>query len=148
MIREFTEKNLGYQTVLKGVFSQYVALLCRAYMDRAPGDDSSLPLAQTVSHMETHFHEPLRLEDLACRAHYSVPQFCRLFRKYFGTSPVDYLLKLRVQQAGELLKDGSHSITAISQACGFSDSNYFSRQFRRVMGRTPRAFRRTFSEII
>ncbi|MDZ4742170.1 MAG: AraC family transcriptional regulator [Verrucomicrobiota bacterium] len=132
MIREFTEKNLGYQTVLKGVFSQYVALLCRAYMDRAPGDDSSLPLAQTVSHMETHFHDPLRLEDLACRAHYSV----------------DYLLKLRVQQAGELLKDGSHSITAISQACGFSDSNYFSRQFRRVMGRTPRAFRRTFSEII
>jgi len=66
----------------------------------------------------------------------------RVFRKATGQTPIEYLLRLRIQKAMELLRNSSLSITEIALEVGFNDSNYFTRQFRRVLGETPRSFRR------
>jgi AraC-like DNA-binding protein len=69
--------------------------------------------------------------------------FLRKFREATGFSPTDYLLRSRIRRAEELLARRKLSITEVAARCGFEDSNYFSRQFRRVTGVSPRAHRRS-----
>jgi transcriptional regulator GlxA family with amidase domain len=68
--------------------------------------------------------------------------FVRRFKEATGFSPMDYVIRKRVHRATRLLGDPGPkpSITEIAFACGFNDSNYFTRQFRRVMGSPPRNF--------
>jgi len=58
-----------------------------------------------------------------------------------GSSPIAHLIQLRVNRAATLLRQTGDSVTDIAFRVGFSDSNYFTRQFRRIMGRSPRAYR-------
>ena len=69
---------------------------------------------------------------------------CGLARRGIDSLParIDYLIRLRIQKATELLADGELRIGEVVLACGFNDSNYFTRQFWRVTGRSPREYRK------
>ena len=67
----------------------------------------------------------------------------RHFKQINGSSPKEYLIGLRINYACELLDSTQLSIGEIAFKSGFNDSNYFTRQFRRVTGRSPRDYRRT-----
>ena len=59
-----------------------------------------------------------------------------------GNSPIAYLIQLRINRAADMLRQGDRSITDIAFDVGFSDSNYFMREFRKVIGISPRIYRR------
>jgi len=103
---------------------------------------SLLRLSETISYMETNYAEPILLPALAKSAHMSKSTLVRDFRKGLGFSPIDYLIRLRITKACELLRHSDDKIISIAMHVGFSDSNYFWRQFRKVMGQSPREFRR------
>jgi AraC-like DNA-binding protein len=67
--------------------------------------------------------------------------FLRAFQAATGKSPIAYLIQLRINRAASLLRRGDDSITDIAFLVGFRDSNYFTRQFRKVFGTSPRAYR-------
>ncbi len=67
--------------------------------------------------------------------------FLRAFESTMGFPPITYLIRLRIRQACKLLQRSDQSITEIAMAVGFSDSNYFSRQFRMLTGSSPREYR-------
>ena len=77
--------------------------------------------------------------ELAARTAMSERTFLRRFREATGVSPVDYLLRARIRRAMELLdrRAAKLSISEIASRCGFEDSNYFTRQFRRRTGKSP-----------
>ncbi|HVZ64597.1 MAG TPA: AraC family transcriptional regulator [Lacunisphaera sp.] len=83
-----------------------------------------------------------KLRQLAGAAGMSVTHFSALFRRRTGFSPVDFLIRQRVRQAGQLLDSTSLSIREIAEQVGYDDPYYFSRCFRRVMGCSPRAYRK------
>ncbi|MCF6179844.1 MAG: helix-turn-helix transcriptional regulator, partial [Geopsychrobacter sp.] len=64
------------------------------------------------------------------------------FKDATGYSPIDYLIRIRLQKAAELLIESELSLGEIAVQCGFHDSNYLTRQFRRVYNLTPRQFRK------
>lgn len=99
-------------------------------------------LEETAAWMRDHFADPHTLTQLAGRARMSVSHFSALFRQRFGYSPIDWLIRHRIQRACQLLDATSESVEAISLAVGFADPYYFSRAFRRVMGAAPREYRR------
>ena len=68
--------------------------------------------------------------------------FMRAFQAAMGSSPVAHLIRLRLNRAATLLRHNDESITDIAFRVGFSDSNYFTRQFRNVMGVSPREYQR------
>ncbi|PTX95181.1 hypothetical protein DB345_12900 [Spartobacteria bacterium LR76] len=86
---------------------------------------------------------PVTLAQLAREAGMSERSFLRSFREATGLSPVDYVLRARVRRAERLLmrSPAAETITEIAFACGFNDSNYFSRVFRRFALCSPRDFR-------
>ena len=140
---EYAAKLPASETMLSAYFQQIIVQLCRFHDQEAPAmPHPDLPLAMAVSHLEAHFDEDLRLEDLADIAHLSVNHFVHQFGRIFGLPPMRYLKELRVQRACTLLRTTSMSVTEVAAAVGLVDSNYFSRVFTSVMGLSPTKFRR------
>ncbi len=144
MIREYDEQPPGYQTMLASRFMELVVYLSRQYDHQEQGVDSSLMhLASAISYIEDHYREQITLEEIAAKSDISVRHLNRIFRSYYKTTPIAYLQRLRLQQACTLLKETNGSITDISYACGFNDSNYLTRQFKKAYGLSPKAFRKS-----
>ncbi len=85
---------------------------------------------------------PFRLEELATRAGLSVPHFCAIFKRLSGYAPIDFLIRQRIRLACRLLDSTDASVADIATKSGFDDPYYFSRCFRRIMGASPRAYRK------
>ncbi|TVR53144.1 MAG: AraC family transcriptional regulator [Puniceicoccaceae bacterium] len=100
------------------------------------------PLRPVLAHIERHLGDPLPVPDLAERAGLSVSRFQALFRVATGLPPGEYVLRRRIERAGELLVCTDRSITAIAFSLGFASSQYFATAFRRYTGRSPREHRR------
>ena len=98
-------------------------------------------LLAVVDYMEQGLEEPLSQTELAQKANLSTRQLERLFRKYLSTTPTRYYLNLRLARARHLLRQTSMSILSIALACGFVSASHFSKCYREVYGRTPRAER-------
>lgn len=98
-------------------------------------------MGEVLHTMHQHHAENLRTEDLAAVAALSKSQFNRKFRKLFGTSPREYLLRVRANAACRLLETTDLTITTIALQTGFFDHSHFTRMFRRVMKLTPGEYR-------
>lgn len=102
-------------------------------------------LGAVLSWIEWSYPQPVRLSQLTAIARMSERSFLRHFKNALGLSPMDYLNRIRIQRAAELLNPLHHdlSIAEIAQRTGFDDSNYFSRLFKRTFGVSPRAYLRS-----
>ncbi len=90
-----------------------------------------------LAFMAAHAHEPLPMSDLARATGCSRARLFQLFKENTGLTPNDYLQRLRVNNARELLSNGQRTITDVAFATGFSSSQYFSKVFRKYVGTTP-----------
>lgn len=84
-----------------------------------------------------------RLEELATAAGLSIPHFCTLFRQQTGYAPIDFLIRQRIRLACRQLDTTNETIAVIGANVGFVDPYYFSRCFHRIMGCSPRGYRKT-----
>lgn len=98
--------------------------------------------SKVMAYLHGHSQEAIRSRDLSELSGLSVSQFDRTFRKCFGTSPRQYLVRVRVEAACRKLARINQTITSIALETGFHDHAHFTRSFRAVMGLTPSQFRR------
>ena len=132
----------GYEVALRAKLLELLVFLSRAYTATETIEAHALlRVGSVIGALENNFSKEWKLEELVAISHMSRSNLMRIFRKATGQTPIEYLLRLRIQKSMELLRTSSLSITEIAMEVGFNDSNYFSRQFRRALGRTPRAFR-------
>lgn len=80
------------------------------------------------------------LKDMADLSGYSVSRFSKLYTEYYGTSPIDELIDIRIEKSKFLLRLKSYSVTEISEMCGFSSIHYFSKCFKARTGMSPKDF--------
>jgi transcriptional regulator GlxA family with amidase domain len=102
---------------------------------------SNPKLIEAIGLMESHLEDALTQEDLAMSVGLSRRQLERLFRRYLGRSPARYYLELRLHRARLLLHQTDMSIIDVALACGFVSASHFSKCYRHMYGRTPRAER-------
>lgn len=103
---------------------------------------SSTIVRRAVTYIRTHYSEPLTLKQLSEDIHVSNTYLSVLFRKEMGISAIDYLNKIRLEHAEDMLHNASLSISDISMECGFSSQSYFARLFKNKYGMTPNAYRK------
>jgi AraC-like DNA-binding protein len=143
---ELAHRNPGFGFCSTAILMQIVGYLVRAYGQREHPDSKALErIARTIAHLETRYAEPIHLDDLATMAHMSRRAYMRTFQAATGQSPINYLIQTRIRRAADLLRQREETITKIALETGFDDSNYFTRQFRKVMGQTPRAYRQQYA---
>ena len=81
------------------------------------------------------------LQDLARTAGMSPSYFCTQFKKWFGLSPIDYLIQYRMLHAAHLLADNNLMVSEIALRVGYNDPFLFSKMFKKHFGQSPRAMR-------
>jgi len=98
-------------------------------------------LVGVIDLMHRTFARPWTLDQLAATAHLSPSRFAHLFREQLGLPPLRYVEALRLQRAKQLLEQTGLRVGQVAAEVGYDDAFYFSRRFRRLTGRSPRAYR-------
>lgn len=99
-------------------------------------------MSGVMEYIEAHYAEPVTVGALAAVVHLSVSQFERKFRQSFQVTPIQYLLRVRINKACRMLTGSDAKITEIAAQCGFYDHSHFIRRFTRTIGIPPREYRK------
>jgi len=97
--------------------------------------------AYVVEYIRIHLTEKLNIDALSQMAFMSKPSFFRAFKHELGISPVDYIIKERIQFAKQLMNNPYNSISEACFKAGFNNLNYFSRAFKKIEGITPSLYK-------
>ncbi len=129
------------------LFSTLLYLVTKEYSQTEPQKiNNEMPplLNNILSYLDAHFGEKIVLDDLSTSFFVSKSTILYNFKKHLQCSPMDYLLSIRLINAKKYLLDEKkkHSITQISERCGFSSSNYFTEIFKSKEGLSPSAYRK------
>lgn len=111
------------------------------YIDYAQEDNESASIQKAIRFVDEHYTEQLTLGEVCKVAMMSKTTFTNSFKRIVGKSLFGYIHVLRVRLAMQLLQDKELNITEISERCGFADSNYFGRLFKKQTEMTPTEFR-------
>ena len=98
-------------------------------------------LKPALEYIETHYGQGITLEELARLTGMSPKYFCRFFKTIVHRSPIDYVNYYRVECASYFLTSGDMTVAEIAQHCGYNDSSFFIKQFRKYKGTTPKKYR-------
>lgn len=112
------------------------------YIHALKNDASGNTWNEFIRYINMHYAEKIDLETLSRKFFLSREHISRLFKKEFGVNFIEYLSRVRLEKAVELLKDSSLKIRNISDLTGFSDEHYFSSVFKKRYGETPADFRK------
>ncbi len=135
---ELTDKRPGFQRMAMAYFTELIVYTTRRYTKSDPNTKSELlRVGQALAFIEQNYHQKITLKEIAKAASMSERNLRRIFTQAVGQPPSRYIQQVRTTHAASLLESTHRSITDIAFACGFEDSNYFSRQFRNLIGCSP-----------
>ena len=92
-------------------------------------------------HMRRQYAHLKTLQQVSAECHADAAYLCRLFRRYDHQSPYQYLLRLKMNRAAELLQEPGSLVKQVAEQLGFGDPFHFSRSFKRIFGVPPETFR-------
>lgn len=148
--------NEMYSSLERGYSSEHVlyANMCLShflasfYFDEkfafTGSNTPSDPAAIAIDYMKDNIGKLLTLKDIASRVNLSVSHFAGMFQKRTGFAPIEYFNHMKIQEACQYLQFTEESIKEISSRFGIDDSYYFSRLFKKLMGRSPLHYRQRF----
>ena len=144
-----TKAGHGVQRL--GSFCAYLAdlsastdyrLLSSVQMQSSDDDHSLDQIASVVSRITDHLSEPLSAADIAAELGMSESRFSRFFHRATGNTFTEFVNRVRINRACQLLMESDRLITDICYVVGFNNIANFNRRFRDIKGMTPREFRR------
>ena len=147
ILREMEQKNTGYQDVCQA-YTEILIIRMMRNTALAIQTGSQIPsgnrqCAAVKRYIDTHFKEPLTLDQLAEEAHISKYYLSHAFKREYGVSPVNYMISRRIDESKYLLAETDLSISQIAQLLGFSSLSYFSQVFRRTQSVSPMEYRQS-----
>ncbi|MBE9063641.1 response regulator [cf. Phormidesmis sp. LEGE 11477] len=98
-------------------------------------------LSPVFQFIDSHYQQPISLNDVAQAAGYTPAYLTSLAQSHTGKTVKRWITERRMTQARRMLEDTAHSIKQIAEESGYADPGYFTRQFRKLHGVTPRAWR-------
>ncbi len=98
-------------------------------------------LWRVLEHLRASYAQPQRVVDLAAMSGMSASHFSRSFKAAFGTSPIDWVRRERINHAKQMLAGAGQLVKEVAERVGYPDRFYFSKDFKQLTGMTPREFR-------
>ena len=98
-------------------------------------------IQEAISYMELHYQRELTVEEIAGACQLNRSYFSKLFKEKKGCPPQEYLIRMRLSKAADLMKNTTVSIGDISASCGYPNQLHFSRAFKQRYGMSPREWR-------
>lgn len=141
-----TKQELGYEleiiALLQQFWSLWYQILYPEFSVVNDQIDKNIKIQkQMVLFIQNNYVQKLRIQDIAEAGNVSRTKCCQIFKKYFHSSPIEYLNTYRLAESCKLLVKSDQSITEIALACGFNSSSYFAEIFREKKGCSPREYK-------
>ena len=140
MKKEFYTQSNYFKIKLSLLTEQLIIEITRIFEKQQSSNNLSL----AIKYLNENYSEKVNLKILAERSGYSYNHFRRLIKKHTGLSPINYIIRQRLENAKYLLKCTSLPISHISQECGFSSESQFCSMFKKVTQQTPKIFRKCY----
>ena len=105
------------------------------------GKESNKYVDMAKRYIETNYHLPIKVEEIAIAIGADRKYLRNLFFTYMGMSTKDYLMQVRIQKAKELLESGEYTVGEVSEAVGYTDALGFSKIFKKYVGVSPSELR-------
>ena len=102
----------------------------------------SVPVGRAILYIREHLYGRCRVADVAQAIGYNPQYLSVLFRQELGQSPLEYIREQKMKEAAGLLQSGSCTAAEAAQSLGYCNASYFTKDFGRVLGMTPREFRK------
>jgi AraC-like DNA-binding protein len=102
---------------------------------------TQIRLKQMISYIQANFGGKITLDQIASAARISKTACLNCFRSVLGSSPIEYVVNYRLEQALHLLSTTEKPVSEIGDLCGFTDASYFGKMFRRKTGLSPAQYR-------
>lgn len=109
--------------------------------DNNRNTDEKATAGQMKEYVENNYMYDISMQEAAQTMGYSDAYFSKLFKQYFNQNFTAYLTEYRMKKAKQLLSDTNESIKDISRMVGYTDSNYFAKIFKRIVGEIPSKYR-------
>ncbi len=147
MIHELQQCQPDYETMLSMLLRQiFIALHRQLSKESAIKNEyleSEMELATT--YFSENYNKPIRIEDYAASRGMSISWFIRSFKQYTGTTPMQYIVSLRITNAQMLLETTDYNVKEIGDIVGYDNPLYFSRIFTKQKGISPSNYRKQLS---
>ena len=144
-VLEVAEQGYAFSQLLQAsqALSHLFAVLVRRARETArESDDAEQRVAVSIEYLEQNLERSLDVNGLAKLAGLSPSHYSALFKAHTGYAPIDYLTRVRVHRACQLLDTTQNSVKSIAASVGYKDQLYFSRVFRAINEVSPREYRR------
>ncbi len=99
-------------------------------------------LMETLVYIENNFTTHITLDSLVSKYPVSRSTFMSKFKQYASMSPLQYIIKLRIEHSKALLKKSNNTISSVAYDCGFASASDYSKKFKEITGMTPKEYRR------
>lgn len=113
--------------------------ICRTYEKKVSKSEIICP---AIEYINENFAESISVEELAEISHISKSYFMRRFREAAGIGAIEYLSQIRIKKVCEILSETDKTTSEIAFECGFRNLSNFNRQFRNIVGCTPKEYRK------
>jgi len=140
---ELKLQNDGFEAVATAILIELITFVCRCYEYDPKQHLAPIPQVSLIlTCLENQYDKDWTLPQLARLANTSERHLTRLFHRVMSTSPIEYLLQLRLRHATEYLEQEHLNVSEIAVLCGFHDSNYFSKKFKERYQVSPLQYRK------
>lgn len=146
ILKEFTEKPLGYYSVIQTYVELLLTVLARNYFESAKPNisdhfktDKQLVL-HSIDYIESNYKESISLAEITKKSMMSKNKFNKLFIDITGCSFKEYVNMCRIKKACEYIRQG-YKISVLYSLCGYCDFSTFYRNFKKIMGVSPNAYK-------
>lgn len=137
----FKKTDFYYTETMKYLYDIILHIQKESQKDYVPSETEKL-IAPALEEINKRFAtENVSVNRLAELCNISSAYFRRIFLNKIGISPKEYIIRKRIDYAMQLLKSGQVSVTDVSFMCGYSDPCHFSREFKKICGCSPKAYK-------
>ncbi len=143
MIQELQLCRANYEELLS-LMLRHVFMVINRYIKEGQTNSSHIQneIERATHYFKEHYHESISIEDYAASRHMSACWFIRNFKQIVKMTPLQFITNLRITNAKSLLESTSYNITEIAQTVGYDNPLYFSRQFKKYTGVSPKEYKR------
>lgn len=141
IIDELIKQNAFYQTKCVSILLSLLVSIGRRTIseEKVFGKES---IAKACLYMSSNYFSQISNQELADLTNLSLSHFLKLFKQSNGTTPQNYLTLCRVENAKKLLAETDYTIRHVAESVGFTDSLYFSKVFKKIVGLTPSEYKK------
>lgn len=143
IIQELQLCRYGYEDYIASLFNDILLLVDRQQHEqkKATGNIQE-QIERAAAYFNENYNTKISIDDYAESLHISTNWFIHNFKQYAGMSPAQYILSLRMVNAQSLLERTTYNIKEISEIVGYENPLYFSRVFKKEIGKSPAQYRK------